>query len=111
MATKTLAEELLSCVLPYSYAPLLSYLTTDDFVSLRRLPKSDVSKLFTIDCSYCLENGEIKNDHLFELFGHYSLESAESVRSDALECIQCGGHIYEQVGADFLEVHGITFRE
>ena len=93
MAAKTLAEELLSCVSPYSYAHLVSYLTTDDFVSLRRFPKTDVGKLFTIDCSYCLENGEIKNDHLFELFSHYSLESAESVRSDALECINCGAHI------------------
>ena len=111
MAAMTLAEELLSCVSPYSYAHLIAYLTTHDFVSLQRFPKTNVSKLFTLDRSYCLENGEVKNNHLFELFGHYSLESAESVRSDALERINCGAHRYEQVGADFLEVCGIMFRE
>ena len=79
MAAKSLAEELLSCVSLYSYTRLIVYLTTDDFVSLQRFPKMDVGKLFTIDRRYCLENDEVKSDHLFELFGHYSLESAKSV--------------------------------
>ena len=33
------------------------------------------------------------------------------MRSDALERINSGAHIYEQVGSEFLEVCGITFRE
>ena len=53
----------------------------------------------------------INNDHLFELFGKFSDEDCESVRLDALERIECGSHVYEQVGAEFFAIRGITFKE
>ena len=111
MAAKSLAEELLSCVLPYSYTSKLSCLTTDDFVSLRTFPKTELGKMFTSDRQGCRKDGEINNNHLFDLFGRYSEEDAESVCTDAMERIECGSLVYESEGAEFFMMRGLTYKE
>ena len=101
MATNEIAKELLSLVSPFNYRNVIPSLNQDDFTPLRMFQRSQLGKLFTIDRSNCMKNGEINNAHLFELFGRYSDEDAESVRSDTLERINTGRNVYETVGTLF----------
>ena len=91
----------MSCVSPFSYTNMVSALTTDDFVSQKTFSQSELGKMFTIDKTGYKKDGEINNDHLFTLFGKFSDEDCESVRSGAMERIECGSHVYEQVEAEF----------
>ena len=111
MATKSIAEELLSCVSPYNYSKEISCLTTDDFVVLKQFPSSELGTIFTIDRSNCKQDGEINYAQLFELFGSFSDEDAESVHSDTMERIQTGSSVYEIVGKEFFEKQCTSFRE
>ena len=111
MASHSIADELLSCVSPYSYSERISCLTTDDFIVLKQFPNAYLGQLFKIDWSGCKNNGEINNMHLLEIFGSFSDEEPESVRSDAIECIESGSPVYEHVGEEFFEMLGISFRE
>ena len=86
-------------------------LTTDDFMSQKTFSQSELGRMFTIDKSGYKIDGENNNNHLFTLFGKFSDEDCESVRSDAMEHIECGSHVYEQVCAEFFSVRGITFNE
>ena len=67
--------------------------------------------MFKIDCSGCKKNREINNSHLLEIFGSFSDEEPESIRSDAIECIQSGSKVYEHIGEEFFEMCGTTFHE
>ena len=96
-----MAEELLSCMSEYSYIDIIPCLTTDDFVPLRHFPSSELGKLFTIDRSGCKPDDVINNLHLFGLFGKFSDEDTESVRSDILDRIESGAHVYQNVGTEF----------
>ena len=49
---------------------------------LRTFQRSELGKLYDVNWTGCHPNGIINNSHLFELFGNYSDEDAESVRSD-----------------------------
>ena len=106
-----MAEELLSCVSEYSYIDVIPCLTMDDFVPLRHFPSSELGKLFIIDWSGCKPEGVINNSHLFELFGKFSTEDAESVRSDILDRIESGAHVYEKVGAEFFLHREWSFKD
>ena len=101
---KSLAEELLSLVSPYSYSQQIMCLDTDDFMPLRTFWNHKLSRLSIIDKSGCIKNGDINNEHLFEMFGLYSDEEPESVRTDIIECIETGKHVYSAVGNNFLNV-------
>ena len=101
MVTRTMASELLSLVSPFNYCMLIPCLSADDFIPIRMFQRSQLGKIFNIDRSNCLHNGEVNNLHLFELFGAYSDEDTESVRSDTLECINTGREVYELVGQIF----------
>ena len=61
----------------------------------------ELSDMFTIDKTACVQNGEINNQHLFESFGLFSDEDAELVCSDIIERIETGKNVYEQVGEEF----------
>ena len=111
MALHSIVDELLSCVSPYSYSDKISCLTMDDFVVLKQFPNTYLGQLFRIDHSGCKENGEINNSYLLEIFGNFSGEEPESVRSDTIECIQSGSKVYEHVGEEFFEMHGTTFHK
>ena len=102
MVTKSIAEELLSCVSPYNYTKEISCLTMDDFVVIKQFPSSELGKIFTIDRLNCKQDGETNYAQLFELFRSFSDEDAESVRSDTMERIQTGSSVYEVVGWSFL---------
>ena len=86
-------------------------LTTDDFISQKMFSQSELGKMFTIDKTGYRKDNKINNNHLFQLFGKFSDEDSESVRTDALERIEYGSHIYEQVGAEFFSIRGISFKE
>ena len=103
MASTSITKELLSLVSPYSYCECIPCLDTDDFIAIRKFKDHEVGGLFNIDHSDCLNNGEINNDHLFNLFGQYSDESADSVCSDAVECIESGKRVYTEIGKEFFE--------
>ena len=94
MADTSIAAELLSCVSLFRYRSIIPCLTKDDFVPLRTFQRSELGKLYDVDRTGCRPNGVINNSHLFELFGKYSDEDTESVRSDTLECINTGEHVY-----------------
>ena len=111
MVSHSIADELLSCVSPYSYSDKISCLTTDDFIVLKQFPNMYLGQLFKIDRSGCKKNSEINNSHLLEIFSSFSDEEPESVRSDAIECIQSGSKVYEHIGEEFFEMCGTTFRE
>ena len=111
MASTSIAKELLSLVSPYSYRQSIPCLDTYDFVALRRFKDHEVGSLFNIDRTNCLRKGEINNDHLFELFGCYSDEDAEAVRSDAVERIESGKTVYIEVGQEFFERRCWSFNE
>ncbi len=83
MAAKTLSEELLSCVSPYSYASLIPCLNTDDYVNLRNFPKTELGQMFTIDRSNCKKDGKINYSHLFE-----TLENSATMTLTRLELIR-----------------------
>ena len=104
-------KELLSLVSPYSYRECIPYLDTDDFVAIRKFKDHEVGGLFNIDHTNCLKNKEINNDHLFDLFGQYSDETAESVRSDAVERIESGRNVYIKVGKEFFDQCYWSFNE
>ena len=110
MASLSIAKELLSLVSPYSYRQCIPCLDTDDFVVIQRFKDHEVGSLFNIDRSNCLCEGEINNDHLFELFGCYSDEDAEAVHSDAVECIEFGKMVYIEVRQEFFERHCWEFQ-
>ena len=55
-----------------------------------------------IDCSKCIIQGEVNNDHLFETFGHFSDESSESVRMDIIKCIESGKRYMKMWDLNFL---------
>ena len=93
----SIAKELLSLVSPYNYTDKISCLDTDNFVPIRTFSEYDLGKLFNIDRQNCLHNGEINNDYLYEFFGCFSDENAESVRTDVVECIESGRAVYTTV--------------
>ena len=97
----SLAKELLSLVLPFNYQSLIPCLDTDDFMSVCSFRNHELSDMFTIDKMACVQNGEINNQHLFEIFGLFSDEDVESVCSDIIECIETGKNVYEQMGEEF----------
>ena len=101
----------MSCVSPFSYTNMVSALTTDDFVSQKTFSQSELGRMFTIDKTGHKIDSEINNDHSFTLFGKFSDEDCESVHSDAMEHIECGSHVYEQVGKEFFSIRGITYKE
>ena len=97
----SLAKELLSLVSPFNYKSLISCLDTDDFMSVCSFKDHVLSEMFVIDKSACIRNGEINNHHLFETFGVFSDEDADSVHSDIIEHIETGKNVYKHVGAEF----------
>ena len=97
----SLAKELLSLVSPFNYRSLIPCLDTDDFMSVCSFKDHVLSEMFVIDKSACIQNGEINNQHLFETFGLFSDEDADSVRSDIIEYIESGKSFYERVGEEF----------
>ena len=111
MASKMIAEELLSLVSPYNYWTVIPCLTTDDFMPLRRFQTSILGNLLTIDKTNCVHNGIINNDCLFSMFGKFSEEDADSVRTDAMERIKTGERVYTCVGQIFFARREITFKE
>ena len=50
-------------------------------------------------------------EHLFELFGKYSGETADVVHDDVLEQIKTSQHLYEQVGQVFFARREWSFNE
>ena len=111
MADNSIARELYSLVSPFNYCEHISCLDTDDFMTVRCFKKHELSQLFVIDCSKCIIQGEINNDHLFETFGHFSDESLESVRMDIIKCIESGKKVYENVGIEFFECRHWSLQE
>ena len=109
--TKSIAEELLSLVSPYAYTEQITCLDMDDFMPLRNFRQHELSHLFVIDQGMCLVDGEINNEHLFTTFGNFSEEDAESVRSDIIEWIKSGKHIYNAVSTEFFNHHQWTITE
>ena len=101
MASRSMASELLSLVSPFNYQMLIPCLNADDFVPIKMFQRSQLGMIFNIDRSNCLHNGKVNNSHLFELFGAFSDEDAESVCSDTLEHINTGQEVYETVGQIF----------
>ena len=79
MASISITKELLSLVSPYNYSEHIQCLDTDDFVTIRKFKSYDLGYLFNINKENCIRDGEINNDHLYELFGHYSEEDADAV--------------------------------
>ena len=106
----SIANELLSLVSTFSYCQIICYLTTDDFVMMRTFQKLDLGRMFTIDKKCCYKNGELNNSQLFDSFGKFSDEVAESVRSDAIERIESGKQVYTVVGQEFFELTGWDFQ-
>ena len=106
-----IAKELLSLVSPFNYHNVIPSLNQDDFTPLKMFQCSQLGKLLKIDKSNCMKNGKINNAHLFELFGRYSDEDAESVRSDTLERINTGRNVYEIVGALFFTMRNWSFTD
>ena len=111
MAHTSIAAELLSCVSPFRYRSIIPCLTMDDFVPLRTFQRSELGKLYDVDRAGCRPNGVINNSHLFELFGKYSDEDAESVRSDTLKRINTGERVYFCVGTIFFAMREWSFKE
>ena len=103
MADNSIAHELYSLVSPFYYCEHISCLDTDDFMTVRRFKEHELSQLFVIDCSKCIIQGEVNNDHLFETFGYFSDESLESVRMDIIKHIESGKKVCENVGTEFFE--------
>ena len=99
---KSLVEELMSLVSPHMYTEQIECLDTDDFMPLKSFQTHDLSDLFVIDWSTCIINGEINNEHLFSTLSQFSDEDPESVRTDIIETIKSGKHIYNAVGVEFL---------
>ena len=97
----SLAKELLSVVSPFNYRRLIPCLDTDDFMSICSFKDHVLSEMFIIDKSACIQNGEINNQHLFETFGLFSDEDADSVCSDIIEHIETSKSVYECVGEEF----------
>ena len=111
MAAKSIATELLSLVSPFHYTSKIDCLTTDDFVTVKLFQKTELGKLFRIDKTNCYIDGLLNNSQLFELFGHFSDEDTEGVRSNIIERIESGSNVYEAVGKEFFAIWEITFKE
>ena len=111
MAAKSIAAELLSLVSPFHYRSKIECLTTDDFVTVQLFQKMELGKMFHIDKSNCYIDGLFNNSQLFELFGCFSDEDVESVRSDIIERIESGANVYKTVGEDFFAIHETSFTE
>ena len=109
MASISITKELLSLVSPYNYSEHIRCLDTDDFVTIRKFKSYDLGYLFNINKENCIRDGEINNDHLYELFGRYSEEDADAVRSDVVECIGSRKHVYTKVGEEFFNRRGWSF--
>ena len=101
MVSKSIAEELFSLVSPYNYRSVIPCLTTDDFVPIQVFQRSYIGKLFSIKGGHKCD-GKVNYEHLYELFGRYSGETADAVRDDVLEQIKTSQLVYEQVGQIFL---------
>ena len=111
MASISITKELLSLVSPYNYSEHIRCLDTDDFVTIRKFRSYDLGYLFNINKENCIRDGEINNDHLYELFGRYSEEDVDAVRSDVVERIGSGKHVYTKVGEEFFNRRGWSFTE
>ena len=111
MADLSIAAELLSCVSLFRYQSVIPCLTMDDFMPLQTFQRSELGKLYDMNRTGCHPNGIINNSHLFELFGNYSDEDAESVRSDTLECINTSERVYSCVGIVFFTMREWSFKE
>ena len=111
MASNSIAKELLSLVSPFNYTDQIHCLDTDDFVAIHKFSEYDLGKLFNIDRQNCLHDGELNNDHLYEVFGCFSDEDAESVRSDVVERIETGKAVYKAVGKEFFEQRCCSFQD
>ena len=108
--TKSIAEELFSLVSPYNYRSVIPCLTTDDFVPIRVFQKSYIGKLFNIKGGHKCD-GKVNYEHLYELFGRYSGETADAMRDDVLEQIKASQLVYEQVGQIFFARQEWSFNE
>ena len=104
MAAKSIATELLSLISPFHYISKIDCLTTDDFMTVRLFQKTELGKMFWIDKSKCYINGLFNNLQLFEQFGHFSDEDAESIRSDIIEQIESGSNLYKTVSKEFFAI-------
>ena len=80
-------------------------------MTVRLFQKTELGKMFRIDKSKCYINGLFNNLQLFELFGHFSNEDTESVRSDIIKQIESGSNVYKTVSKEFFAIHEITFKE
>ena len=78
---------------------------------IRTFQRSQLGKVYDINRAGCRPSGIINNSHLFELFGQYSDEDAESVRSDTMERIESGECIYSTVGTVFFARREWTYEE
>ena len=111
MAAKSITTECLSLVSPFHYTSKIDCLTTDDFVIVRLFQIMELGKMFWIDKSKCLIDGLFNNSQLFELFGRFSDEDAEGIRSDIIERIESGSNVYKTVGEEFFAICETTFKE
>ena len=111
MASKSIAEELMCLVSEYDYVSVIPCLDTRDFVTLKEFCKTDLGKVFVINRDGCIRAGRINNNHLFSMFGKYSHEDPDSVRSDTITRLETGSRVYSQVGTEFFEYRKTNFRE
>ena len=110
MASKSIAEELFSLVSPYNYRSVIPCLTTDDFVPIQVFQRSHSGKLFNIKGGH-KRDGKVNYEHLYEIFGRYSGETADAVWDDVLEQIKTSQLVCEQVGQIFFARWEWSFNE
>ena len=77
---------------------------------MRVFQKSYIGKLFNIKGGH-KHDGKVNYEHLYELFGKYSSETANAVRDDVLEQIKASQLVYEQVGQIFFARREWSFNE
>ena len=111
MAAQSIAAELLSLASDINYVSAITCFDTDDFIPLNEFRKTALGNVFVINRENCIVNNHINNNHLFQMFGKYSDEEPDAVRSDTIERLHMGAQVYTAVGADFFTRMNTNFRE
>ena len=104
----SIAQELLSCVSRYNYRVRVTSLSEKDTVTIKYFKNSRLGKFFNVDRTKCVSKGTVYADHLFDIFGEYSEESAYEVRKSVIWTIKQNPTFYDRVGEIVLRMQNRT---
>ena len=107
----SIASELLNLFLTHEYREYARNLSNQDAINLQVFKTTDIGREYWVDTRNCYIKGCQNSDHLFDIFGKFSGDSADIVRSKSVTYIQQDPDWWEHMGRVVLDMNFIKLEK